>query len=184
MSRLPFQGSSFVADSSSLIYLAKSSLIEAFIRTFHVTIPPLVYQECVNNTYPGSDTIKALGQKGSLLIQPIRGNVELDFQVPRGGEGDVMILFYQLGPDAILIDDGEGVKACRSRGIPFVSAILIPSLLLTRSIIDMREAEESLERIVHVGRYSKPVILFARRVLKDVLKEKVQPPGTGFLSAE
>jgi hypothetical protein len=59
------------------------------------------------------------------------------------------------------------VKACRSRGIPFVSALLIPSLLLMRDVIGPRQAEESLEAIVRVGRYSDRVILFARRALSD-----------------
>jgi hypothetical protein len=63
------------------------------------------------------------------------------------------------------------VKACRSRGIPFASAVLVPSLLLRKKVIDMREAQESLERIIGVGRYSQRVILFARTALLDVCKQ-------------
>ena len=163
-----FQGNSLIADTSSLIYLAKSSLIHAFVRAFHVTIPPLVYRECVHKGYPGSDTIKGLRQKGWLSVHPVRKDPKLKLGLPTGGEGEVILLFYQLNRDGILIDDGQGVKVCRSRGIPFASALLVPSLLLVKNAIGTRQAEESLEQIVGVGRYSQRVIRFARTVLSDV----------------
>jgi len=168
MAEVPFQGNFLVADTSSLIYLAKSSLIQPFLRAFHVTIPPLVYQESSLKGYPGSDEIKGLIREGQLRVHPVREDSDLDLGLPKGGERDTIILFYQLGPDGILIDDGEGVKACRSRGIPFVSALLIPSLLLMKKAIGPMEAEESMKKIVAVGRYSQRVILFARKALWEV----------------
>lgn len=172
MAGVRFYGNSLVADTSSLIYLAKSSLIHPFVRAFHVTVPPLVYQECIHKGYPGSDEIKGLRQQGWLSIHPVRGDSDLNLGLPKGGEREAILLFYQLGPDGILIDDGDGVKACRSRGIPFVSALLVPSLLLMKNAIGTGEAEESLERIVEVGRYSRPVILFARKVLWEVCSQE------------
>jgi len=162
-----FHANYLVADTSSLIYLAKSSIIGPFLRAFHVTIPPSVYQECVHKGYPGSDEIKGLRHEGWLCVHPVREDSALALRLPKGGERDVIILFYQLGPDGILIDDGDGVKACRRRSIPFVSALVIPSLLLMKKAIGRREAEESLEKIVKNGRYSQRVIFFARKVLLE-----------------
>ncbi len=165
MAGVPFHGNSLVADTSSLIYLAKSSIIRPFLGAFHVAIPPAVYRECIHPGYPCSNEIKRLRQEGRFSIHPVREDSEFNTRLLKGGEREVIILFYQLGPDGILIDDGDGVKTCRSRGIPFVSALLIPSLLLVRGAIGPREAEESLERIIDVGRYSQRVILFAQRTL-------------------
>ena len=165
MTGFPSHGRSLVADASSLIYLAKSSLIRPFAQTFSVTVPSLVYQECVQKGYPGSDLIKALQQKGWLCVRPVREDSFLPLALPEGGEREVITLYYQLAPDGVLIDDGVGVKICRNRGIPFISALLIPSLLFTRKAIGKREAEESLEKIVKVGRYSQNVIRFARNTL-------------------
>ena len=103
-----FRGNFLVADTSSLIYLARSSIIRPFLRAFHVTIPPLVYQECVQKGYPGSDEIRGLRQEGWLCVHPVREDSALALRLPKGGEREVIILFYQLGPDGILIDDGDG----------------------------------------------------------------------------
>ena len=164
-----FRGNFLVADTSSLIYLARSSIIRPFLRAFHVTIPPLVYQECVHKGYPGSDEIKGLRREGRLFVHPIREDSDLNLGLPRGGEREVIILFYQLGPDGILIDDGDGVKACRSRGIPFLSAILVPSLLLEARILSARQAKEALGKMVEIGRYSESVVLFAHKALMKAL---------------
>lgn len=171
MADVRFHGNSLVADTSSLIYLAKSFIIRPFLRAFHVTIPPAVYRECVHPGYPCSDEIKGLRQEGRLSIHPVREDLEFDVRLLKGGEREVIILFYQLGPDAILIDDGDGVRTCRSHGIPFVSALLIPCLLLTKKAIGPSEAAESLERIVGVGRYSQRVIAFARRALLEAYSD-------------
>jgi hypothetical protein len=101
----------------------------------------------------------------------VRENPNVNVRLPRGGEREAILLFYQLGSDGILIDDGAGVKVCRSRGIPFVSALLIPSLLLRKGAIGTGEAEESLEKIVQIGRYSPGVVLFARKVLSRACLE-------------
>lgn len=161
-----FQPKSLVADTSSLIYLAKSSIIQPFLKTFDVTIPPRVFRECVQDGYPGSNEIERLRNEGRLSVHPIGESVQA-LRVLRGGEREVITLFYELRPDGILIDDGTGVKACRRHGIPFISALLIPSLLLLKKAIGVREAEDSLERVVEVGRYSQRVILFARIVLSE-----------------
>jgi predicted nucleic acid-binding protein len=161
------QGDSLVADTSSLIYLAKSSIIRPFVQVFRVAVPPIVYEECIHQGYPGSDEIRTLRKEGGLSVHPVMNDDWVGRDLPGGGEREVIQLFYQLRPDGVLIDDGDGVKACRNRGIPFVSALLIPSLLLVRDVIGPREAEESLEIIVRVGRYSEHVVLFARRALSD-----------------
>ncbi|NIO04609.1 MAG: hypothetical protein GTN74_08340 [Proteobacteria bacterium] len=162
----PFQPKSLVADSSSLIYLAKSSIIRPFLQAFDVTIPPLVLRECVQDGYPGSNEIERLRKEGRLSVHPTGESVRA-LTILRGGEREVITLFYELRPDGILIDDGAGVKACRRRGIPFISALLIPSLLLLKKAIGVKEAEESLERVVEVGRYSQRVVFVARIVLSE-----------------
>ena len=174
MAAVVFKRDFLVADTSSLIYLAKSSLIRPFLQVFRVSIPPLVYKESSPKGYPGSDEIVRLIRQGRLCVHPVRGDATLHLGLPKGGEREAIILFYQLEPDGLLIDDGEGVKACRSLGIPFVSALLVPSLLLMRKAIEPREAEETLERIVAVGRYSQGVILFARKALAEACDWNIQ----------
>ncbi len=177
MAPVPFHGNSLVADTSSLIYLAKSSIISPFLRVFHVTVPPLVYQECVHTGYPGSDEIMGLQQEGRLSVNPVREDSDLSLGVLKGGEREVILLFFQLGSDGILIDDGEGVKVCRKRGIPFVSALLIPSLLLMKKALGAGEAEASLEKIVEIGRYSRGVVLFARTAFWEACDRALKEGG-------
>ena len=167
MAAVVFKRNFLVADTSSLIYLTKSSLIRPFLQAFHVAIPPLVYKESSPKGYPGSDEIERLIGQGRLCVHPVREDGTLHLGLPKGGEREAIMLFYQLEPDGLLIDDGEGVKACRSLGIPFVSALLVPSLLLMRRAIEPTEAEEFLKRIVAVGRYSQHVIIFAREALAE-----------------
>ncbi|NIQ40371.1 MAG: hypothetical protein GTN81_17570 [Proteobacteria bacterium] len=167
MAGIQFQPESLVADTSSLIYLAKSSIIRPFLQTFHVIIPPLVFQECVQRGYAGSDEINGLREQGQLLVQSVREDPRLPLKRPRGGEREVIALFYQLGPDGVLIDDRDGVNVCRSLSIPFVSALLVPSLLITKKVLSPREARRALEKIINVGRYSQRVVLFARDVFGE-----------------
>jgi hypothetical protein len=168
MAWIPFQGNSLVADTSSLIYLAKGAIIRPFVRFFQVTMPPSVYQESICEGYPDSEEIRRLVREGLLTIQPVRENPHLNLELPKGGERDVIVLFYQLGTDGILIDDGAGVKACRKRDIPFLSALLVPSILLLKRAIGGEEAESSLNKIEKIGRYSQEVILFARTYFSQV----------------
>ncbi len=168
MAWIPFQGNSLVADTSSLIYLAKGAIIRPFVRSFQVTVPPSVYQESICEGYPDSEEIRGLVREGLLTVQPVRENPYLNPDLPKGGERDVIVLFYQLGTDGILIDDGAGVKACRKRGIPFLSALLVPSLLLLKRAIGGEEAKNSLNEIEKIGRYSQEVILFARTCFSQI----------------
>lgn len=170
MARALFSVNSFVADASSLIYLTKSSILRPFLRVFRVTVPLSVYQECVPDGYPGSDEIRELRKNGELSVHPVRESPDLQLALLRGGERDAIVLYYQLSLDGLLIDDGYAVKVCRNRGIPFVSALLIPSLLLMKKAIGTKKAEESLEKIVEVGRYSERVIIFARNVFAETMR--------------
>jgi predicted nucleic acid-binding protein len=166
---IPFCGNSLVADASSLIYLAKASIIRSFLESFEVTVPPSVYRELVREGYPHSEKIRRLSEDGSLVIQPVKKHPGLNPTLLRGGERDVILLFYQLGSDGILIDDGAGVRACRQCGIPFVSALLVPSLLLIKDTIDAKQAKKSLDKIEEIGRYSREVILYARTCFSQAI---------------
>jgi len=159
---MPFCGNSLVADTSSLIYLAKASIIRSFLESFEVTVPPSVHRELIREGYPHSEEIRRFSEEGFLAIQPVKKPSGLNPTFLKGGERDVIILFYQLGSDGILIDDGAGVRTCRKHGIPFVSALLVPSLLLIKNTIDAKQAKKSLDKIERIGRYSREVILFAR----------------------
>lgn len=170
MAWIPFQGNSLVADTSSLIYLAKGTIIRPFVQSFQVSVPPSVYRESIRAGYPGSEEIRGLVREGLLTIRPVRENPQLNRKLPKGGERDVIVLFYQLGTDGILIDDGAGVKACRNRDIPFLSALLVPSILLVKRAIGGEQAESSLNKIEKIGRYSQEVILFARNCLCQVTR--------------
>jgi hypothetical protein len=165
----PFYGNSLVADTSSLIYLAKASIIQPFLESFEVAVPPSVHRELIREGYPHSEEIRRMAQKGFLSTHPVRRDPRLNPILLRGGERDVIFLFYQLGSDGILIDDGAGVRFCRKQGIPFVSALLVPSLLLMRNVIDAKEAATSVDKIERIGRYSQKVILFARTCLSQAI---------------
>lgn len=154
-----------VADSSSLILLAKCSLLELLCQLFEVVIPPAVHAEVASeylvNTYPDAALISGLISRGTMKIRnPVDRAPILPESLHRG-EKEVLALSLQEGNCLFATDDGKAIKAARFFGVPFIVTPKIVVDLFHRNRITMKKARESLHKLSHIGRYSPEIIATA-----------------------
>lgn len=113
-----------IADSSSLILLAKCGLIETVCMLFDVVVPSAVVREVVSENlvekYPDAATISELISKKSITVKDT-GNDELPIPISiHSGEKEALILAMRLKGAVLATDDGKAIKAARFLKVPFI----------------------------------------------------------------
>jgi len=116
--------SQIVVDSSTLILLAKCSLLQTFCSLFDVVVPEAVYAEVASENllkdYPDAALNAELRKKGAIDIQRLENGDR--FILPLSlheGEGDALLLALKLGT-LFATDDGKAIKAARFLKVPFI----------------------------------------------------------------
>jgi len=151
-----------VADSSSLILLAKCSLITNFCDQFPVIVPSSFIVEVASDElirrYPDASLISELVSRGNLTVRsPEYGEFALPITLHRG-EHDALRIASSL-PDCLLAtDDGKAIKAARFLKIPFVITPKIVIELYKSERITFQKARDALEKLSKIGRYSPEII--------------------------
>ncbi len=154
-----------VADASSLILLAKCSLLENLTAVVQLYIPEKVLQECTGgeliDKYPDAAIITELVKQQKIHVMvPSKGKMEK-------GEDEAVALFEEIKADLFLCDDGRAIKICRVLQIPFTTSPRVVVDLYRKNLIDIDRAKEALNRLEILGRYSKDIIANA---LLDLMK--------------
>jgi predicted nucleic acid-binding protein len=156
-----------VFDSTPLIYLAKSGLIDAALETCEAYTTNSVIKETTENTgYPDSFTIKDSLEKRLLRIhspsevkvKALRRHTEVHV-----GEAEVLASADELGAYAI-IDDKEARAVAELYNIrthPGTLYILFRLVALRK--LDAVAAEEKLDQMVDAGLYLDPRTLIAAK---------------------
>lgn len=165
-----------VADSCSLVLLAKCNLLGTLSGFFSVVIPNAVYREVVNKDtierFPDARVISDLINEKKIevaqsKIAPQRFPVALD-----KGEAEALLLAKQT-PNAILAtDDGKAIKACRYLNLPFIISPRIALELYRLDGINFDKTKSSIERMKIVGRYSSDIIAEAILELEVIRNAK------------
>jgi len=145
-----------VADSSTLILLAKCSLLEIVCDLFEVVVPKAVIVEVASEdlvkNYPDAALISKLTSKGAIKVQsPDSSKLPLPISLHKGEE-EALLLAKKLGRSMFATDDGKAIKAARFFNVPFIITPKIVVELFRLQKISFKKARESLEKLGRIGR--------------------------------
>ena len=151
-----------VADSSSLILLAKCSLLKIVCDLFDVIVPKAVSIEVASEdlvkTYPDAALISKLMSKRSIKVQR-PGNAPFSSPLSlHKGEEEALLLAIKLNGSLLATDDGKAIKAARFFNVPFIVTPKIVVELFRLQRISFKKARESIEKLGKIGRYSPEII--------------------------
>lgn len=166
-----------LVDASSAILLFKTGLFESLMDTYAVQMATSVYTEVTCDGYAGAKSFRRY--RNRLMIQVIslnlfsrdKAGVKTDLPDRFGaGERETIMLFGKGAGDFIIIDDGRGAAWCRDHKIPYINALLFPRILQAIDILSTENCRRFMSRIISIGRYSSPIIAFARSCDTHYLK--------------
>ena len=149
-----------VFDSSTLILLAKSTLLRTFANPNNAVITSKVNSEVfVKDEAEDVKIIKKL-LDDSLIKKVQIKSAKTDFAADFGlGEGEAEALSLALQEKFILAtDDWRAIKACKVFDIRFINAIHCLLALYNNKLLDQRLALEKLNTLEKYGRYSTQII--------------------------
>jgi predicted nucleic acid-binding protein len=163
---------SIIADSSSLILLAKCSLLEIVCDLFEVMVPKAVIIEVASEslvkTYPDAVLISKLTSKGAIKVQD-PGSDRPSFPLSlHKGEEEALLLAISLGGSLLATDDGKAIKAARFFNVPFIITPKIVVELFRLQKISFKKARESIEKLGKIGRYSPEICAEALISLMEI----------------
>ena len=161
-----------VFDSSTLILLARTEVLEVFISNFpgQVLIPEKVREEVLMKDSEESPQITALihGKRiGVLRVDDRKLPQKLmeDFNIDLG-EAEAITLALQKKGAVVATDDRNAIRACKLLKIDFITAIAILIRAAEKKLFSRSEALLKLDKLASVGRYKKLIIADARRQIK------------------
>lgn len=159
-----------VADSSALILLTKTELIQDVIKHMEVFVPRSVYKEvadaALHKQHPDSKIIESLVQEGKIIVKDVKTHSVGSLALGRG-EMDAISLFTELNADLLLCDDGKALKVCRHLKIPFMISPRLAVEFFKKGWVAQKKAIEALEQLREMGRYSPDIIARAFLELKE-----------------
>ncbi len=117
-----------IADSCSLILLAKCNVLKALTEYSKVIIPEAVMKEITGkeaiNKYPNASLIAKYISEGRIKIASVnKQNDEFNKNLHASlgaGEQEVLLLSRQMKKSLVATDDGKAIKICRYFGIHFI----------------------------------------------------------------
>jgi predicted nucleic acid-binding protein len=151
-----------VADSSTLILLAKCSLLEIACDLFDIIVPKAVSIEVASEDlvkdFPDAALISELTSKGVIKVQTLDSNRLSSPLSLHRGEEEALLLAIRLNGSLFATDDGKAIKAARFLNVPFIVTPKIVVELFRLQKISFKKARKSLEKLVKIGRYSPEII--------------------------
>lgn len=159
-----------VSNASTLILLARSTLLQIWLEHVQIIIPIEVHDETIlgKETYDAR-LIKKLVDEKSILVQSApKAKIESvmkDFRLDIG-EAAAYALFDNKKHTAIMTDDAELIKLCKLEGIDFVGAMGIVVALYNKHILNKVEALEKLDKLHEIGRYSQEIYSYFRNLIE------------------
>jgi predicted nucleic acid-binding protein len=164
-----------VADASSLILLAKCSLLRAYGQRVTLLAPRRVLEEAsapeLWPAHPDAEEIARCAEEGLLRVEVVRSRRELPLNLGEG-EADAIRLFLARRADLLLSDDGRALRTCRLLGVPFTTTPRVIVGLRTCGAISLGRARRALEKIAVAGRYSREVIAAALAALLEAQNDE------------
>lgn len=151
----------FVSNTSTLILLAKITLLQRFLDwDGAVVIPQDVLDEISRGkTFDVALIMKECELRRIVVLDVDSKKVKMameQFNLDRG-EAAAFALFEQKYK-GILTDDNELIKLCRIEQVPFICALAVVVRMHNAGKITIEEARMKLERLGTIGRYSPELL--------------------------
>ncbi|MGQ3683730.1 MAG: hypothetical protein ACUBOA_01725 [Candidatus Loosdrechtia sp.] len=163
-----------VFDSSTLILLAKTDLLELFVLDFRgkVLIPQKVKAEICREKNEETPLIVKLIKDKRIEILEAKNSSQIkklmdDFNID-AGEAEALSLAVQEGASVVATDDRNAIRACKILKLDFITAIAVLIRAFEKNFIDSDEAIVKLQKLKSIGRYSKTIIDDATKKIKEV----------------
>jgi len=159
-----------VFDASTLILLAKTTLLREITEFTIVLIPTIVEKECLAKSSFDATLIKQLIQERRISVETVDNESGVkklieDFRIGSGEASAIWMARTKRLPAAV--DDGQAIKACKALGLQFVTAIHFLLRLVSSGRLNKEIATEKLKVLSDIGRYGKRIIVDAEQRLKE-----------------
>ena len=158
-----------VFDSSTIILLAKTELLDVLINTYKgdILVTKEVEKEVtVKETFDGM-LIKKRIEEGKIKVKAIYDkNIEIfmeDFNIDLG-EAEALCLALKEG-SILATDDKNAINACKLLKIPFTTAIDFLLRAKEKKLLSDEESKIKLNHLAKYGRYKKEILEDAKRRL-------------------
>jgi predicted nucleic acid-binding protein len=132
-----------IADTSPINYLVLIDHIEVLPRLYgRVLIPPAVCEELQRARTPEVVRRWVADPPGWLeIVAPKQApDSELIKADLDAGERDALLLAHELAADELIIDDMDGRREARRRGLPFIGTLGVLRLAGDRGLLDFKQA--------------------------------------------
>lgn len=164
-----------VFDSSTLILLAKSELLDLFLDDFRgpILVPLAVEAECTGHGHPDAVLIQHRIREGRVVVEEVRHpqvvvRLIQDFRLGPGEAEALALALDRGGDDAVIAtDDRNAIRACKVLRIGFVTSLGILVRSVEKALLSPEDAKRILDRLVIYGRLRKDVVEEARRQIGD-----------------
>ena len=163
-----------ILDASSAIILYKADLHTITADLYNLLMVPSVVDEVTQKNYPGAGAYQQLIAAHRITTAHSVEKVPQQKDSKRlttldPGEKDSIRMLLNGTGDFLITDDGDAAKFCRQTSLPFINALLIPTIL---TVIEPEKADHwhlCGNRVMTIGRYSEWVINYARNCSKNEL---------------
>ncbi|MFA4820226.1 MAG: hypothetical protein WC613_04705 [Candidatus Aenigmatarchaeota archaeon] len=148
-----------VFDSSSIILLAKISMLNIVAKNFECVITKDVKKECTHKKdYQDAKIITRLINEGLLHVENINvaKNMEYEFRLGKGEASSITLALKE--KTVLATDDKAAIKACKIFGIGFVTSIDFVLRAFEKDKITSEEAKTKISKLDEYGRYSTEII--------------------------
>ena len=162
-----------IFDASPLILLAKAELLERFLGSFPepVVIPQGVQAECCENKISfDAQLIAGLIAEKHIEVRQLRDRKAFE-QLRREfslgvGEAQAIALTQASSARLIVIEDRNGVNACKILKLPFTGALGVLLRMWEKELLSKEEVLGKLEILRKYGRYRADIVDDVRRRLE------------------
>jgi len=160
------------ADSSSLILLAKSGLIDCLVKNSGILITKSVYKEAIEKGkikgYQDSYKLEKLLQESKIKIkepsEKTRRKIESLCSLYLGEKDTIALALDEKIP--VICDDKKGINACKILGIRFTTALNILLSLSRKERISKNNAFDALEKLKEFGWYGHGLLEAIEKEIK------------------
>jgi len=152
------------ADSSSLILLQKTGMLNSLLVYSSLIIAGAVFAELTENEKSGADDFRKL--LSDCVVRTIQ---TLEEGTMGAGERETIELYEGGWADYVLVDDKKAAIYCKKNKIPFINSLLLPKLLYFNGILTEIECTVKMSELFHCGYYSGRIWERARGFLRKDL---------------